>query len=173
MPKRMIVYATKTGTTRACARELQSYLPDAELYDLRDGIPYVTDAYDTVILGGSIRMGTLNRRAKIFIVRNKEELLSGSVHVGLFICNGVIDSADDLLEANIPAGLLRRADVVSTFGGDCDPEKQHGLDKLILKKFLSAAQKNKKFEPPKILHGVIRRFAQEIEKAEAKPLKKQ
>lgn len=166
MPKRMIVYASKTGTTKDCALELQSYLGQADMYDLRHGIPYVTDDYDTVILGSSIRMGNIQRRAKKFIVQNKVALFR--VDLGLFICNGAIDSSDDLFEANIPPGLLRHASVISSFGGDCSLEKQRGLSRLILKKFMTAASQIKGFKEPHVMHGVIRRFAQEIEKTEEK-----
>ena len=150
MPKRMIVYASKTGTTKDCALELQSYLGQADMYDLRHGIPYVTDDYDTVILGSSIRMGNIQRRAKKFIVQNKVALFR--VDLGIFICNGAIDSSDDLFEANIPPGLLRHASVISSFGGDCSLEKQRGLSRLILKKFMTAASQIKGFKEPHVMH---------------------
>ena len=166
MPKRMIVYASKTGTTKDCALELQSYLGQADMYDLRHGIPYVTDDYDTVILGSSIRMGNIQRRAKKFIVQNKVALF----RVDLAFLSATVPLILPMisLRQTSPPGLLRHASVISSFGGDCSLEKQHGLSRLILKKFMTAASQIKGFKEPHVMHGVIRRFAQEIEKTEEK-----
>lgn len=136
------------------------------MYDLRHGTPMSQMTMTRSFWAAVFAWVIFTNEPKNSLYKTMVALFR--VDLGLFICNGAIDSSDDLFEANIPPGLLRHASVISSFGGDCSLEKQRGLSRLILKKFMTAASQIKGFKEPHVMHGVIRRFAQEIEKTEEK-----
>lgn len=162
MAGRMIVYASRGGSTKACAERLAELLGGADLYDLELGTPYVVDV-DTVIIGSYVHMGNISRGAKRFIVQNGKELLG--VTLGLYTCNGVLEQADDVIEANFPKFLLESAAAISSFGGRLGKEGLSGMDRFIAGRFAGMYQKSGK-EPPVILDRVVERFAREILRAE-------
>lgn len=126
----LIAYASKTGTTKECAERLAAQLPDALLCDLtretRDPA-----LFDTVIVGGSIRMGMLHRAAAGYLKTHEQALLSK--RLGLFICNCFVDREAEMLKTAVPQGLLSHALCACSFGGRMDMSRQRGIDKLVCK----------------------------------------
>ena len=61
--KVLIAYASKTGSAEKAAKLLGEHFADVTLRDLTVGSPNPKD-YDAVIVGGSIRMGTLHKDAR-------------------------------------------------------------------------------------------------------------
>ncbi|MEG0829224.1 MAG: flavodoxin domain-containing protein [Anaerovoracaceae bacterium] len=126
----LIAYASKTGTTEKCAKILKALVDDATLCNLAKEKPALNE-YNFIIIGGSIRMGKLHKSAKEFITKNKDTLMDKKT--AYFICNCFPDNVEDIIQKNIPADLLKKAIVASSFGGEIDPTKQKGMDKLITK----------------------------------------
>ena len=80
--KTLIVFATRHGTTAACARLLADRL-GADVADLRAARPRL-EPYDVVLVGGPIYAGRIHPRVRRFCERSRDALLAR--RVGLFIC---------------------------------------------------------------------------------------
>ena len=162
MKKCMIVYASRTGTTENCAQLLAKKFPQAELYDLAYGIPYVLDC-DTVIVGSYVHAGNISRRVKQFLVKNREALLH--VHLGLYICNAVLAQADAILQWNFPRDLLQHAVCISTFGGELHIEQLHGLQRMMVRR-MRTVDAQRSADEPHLLPHIIEEFAYRLLLAE-------
>lgn len=126
----LIAYASKTGTTEKCAKILKALIDNATLCDLTKGNPDIND-YEFIVIGGSIRMGMLHKETKKFIEKNKEDLKKKKC--AFFICNCFSEYSQDYIKNNIPAELLSKAIVTSSFGGEIHMDKYKGIDKVIMK----------------------------------------
>lgn len=131
--KVLIAYATKTGTAKKCAEMLADKLDgcETEIKDLRFESPKLSD-YDFAVIGGSIRVGMLNKYVKNFF-RTSFSSLDG-VRYGLFVtCASVNeDEVKQFFSANLNADLLSGAEFALSFGGELIPDNQKGLDKYII-----------------------------------------
>ncbi len=156
--KILIAYAGKTGTTEKCARLLAEKLPDAAAVDLNLQTPQVA-SFDTVVVGGSIRMGQLHSKVKNFLVQNTQSLKSKKT--AYFICCGSAENASAFFANNFPKELLERACGCECFGGEMKIENMHGVTRLMTKMILkSSAEKN--VPPPQIIYENIGKLAEEI-----------
>ena len=158
--KILIAYAGKSGTTAKCAKLLAEKLPGAVVADLCETTPGPTD-YDTVVIGGCIRMGQLHKRAKQYIVQH-ENILSQK-QAAYFICCGFPANKDQLFSSNIPAVLLKKAVTVQCFGGEMQLDRLHGLDKLIAK-MVTKSTVDQKNAPPSLQYDRIDEMATIIQK---------
>ena len=130
--KILIVYATRGGVSRACAEMLKEKLvPSYEVscYNVEEGAPAPND-FDVAVVGGSIRMGKLNKKLKKYIKEYREAL--GRMPSAAFICCGFPTDLEDYVETQLPRALEFSLGI-HCFGGEIKPEKQKGVDKLILK----------------------------------------
>ena len=159
--KILIAYATKTGTTKDCAVRLSALFPTHETFlcDLAESNPSPDD-YDFVVIGGSIRMGKLDKRVKDYIKRSEAKLKNAKT--AFFICNGFSEETENYFEKNFPSELLKKAAVFSSFGGELKSDRQRGLDKVIVKLLLEANSSNDEFILPTISTEEIGRFADRI-----------
>lgn len=150
--KTLIIYASKTGTTEKCAKELNNKLKDSEMVNI---LNYNKDInkYDLIIIGTPIRIGMIDKRIKKFLNSNIEILKSKKV--AYFICCGFNENLTNYYEKNIPNVLLDNAIIYDTFGGEMDIQKQKGFDKFITKMVSKNIDKNKEI---KILYENIDRF---------------
>ncbi len=129
----LIAYASKTGSTEKAARLLAELFiqkgAEAELCDLCVSTPDIASC-DAVAVGGSVRMGLLHARARKFIKENAERLMEKPV--GFFCCRCGTDDTRALLAPQVGVRLAERAVRIASFGGELDPARQKGLDKLIV-----------------------------------------
>ena len=122
--KTLIAYASKTGTSEKCARMLAGRVPDPTFCDLCKEKPD-PNAYDQVIVGGGVRMGVLHVDARQYLEGCKPILLKK--RLGLFVCAGFVDKADELFKNNIDTALLGHALACECFGGEIDLGKLRAL----------------------------------------------
>lgn len=160
--KILIAYAGKSGTTEKCAKLLQGKLPGAALADLNREMPEIGE-YDTVIVGGSIRMGQLHKKAKAFLARNSAGLQAKTA--AYFICCGFADGAQQLFETNFPKELLGSAAGYECFGGEMNLDRLHGFDRFVAKMALESSH-GQKAAPSHVLEENIDKLAQTVKKAE-------
>lgn len=137
--KILVAYASGTGVTEKCARLLADMLPGAEVCNLKK-IPVDPSGYDTVIVGGSIRFGALAAQARTYLEKC-EPILSGK-RLGLFICCGAENNADDIFARNVPESLLNHAVARMSFGGELAVERARGIEKLMLRMMLKSSGKD-------------------------------
>ncbi|MGM9929537.1 MAG: flavodoxin domain-containing protein [Bacillus sp. (in: firmicutes)] len=155
----LIVYASKNGTTEKCVERLASLLENTYVVNLEESLPNTLD-FDTIIIGGSIHYGTLNKSVRTFLDHNLQILLTKKV--GLFLCCGMAEDVEKHFEANFPKPLLKEAIDIEYFGGEMDLDTLSGLDKLVVK-MVMLTNRNLKEHPPEIINANIDRMARNIE----------
>ena len=150
--KTLIIYASKTGTTEKCAKEINRQLKDSEMVNILNQNEDI-NKYDLIVIGTPIRMGMIDKKIKKFLINNIENLKSKKV--AYFICCGFNENWKSYYEQNIPKDLLDTAIIYDTFGGEMDIQKQKGFDKFITKIVSKNTDKSKEI---KILNENIERF---------------
>ena len=72
--KLLIAYTSKNGVAKRCAEMLEKTLSKTANIDVVDLLVNTPDPseYDAVVLGGSIRFGSFNKKLKVFLKNNKE-----------------------------------------------------------------------------------------------------
>ncbi|MDN3956354.1 flavodoxin domain-containing protein [Sporolactobacillus laevolacticus] len=134
--KSLIIYATKYGSAAEVARRIKNQLDgNTELINVITDPAPTPNHYDTVILGGSIYMGKIQKQLTNYINKNLEELKKKNV--GLYICAGHPDKDYVLNEFRnaFPEDLYKHALVKDTLGYVFNFEKLRFFDKLILRAF--------------------------------------
>ncbi len=132
--KTAIVYCTTHGCTEKCAAELSQQLNGtADLYNIKKKAPKNLAEYETIIIGGSIHAGQVQRRVKSFCEKNESVLLQK--RLGLFLCcmeEG--DNAHKQFDNAFPEMLRQHATAHGLFGGEFDFDRMGFVAKAIVKK---------------------------------------
>lgn len=132
--KTLIAYSTTLGCTEQCASRLKEDLgEDVDLYRISRRRKINFEQYSTVIIGGSIHEGMIQRAVRRFCESNLDQLLK--LEVGLFIC--CVDPGEnehELLKAVYPDKLLTHALASSYFGGELNFRKMNLLQKIMTRK---------------------------------------
>lgn len=134
-----ILFASSHGTTEKVAHLLKDYLKrPVEIVNLRKNPKPDISHFETVIIGGSIHVGSMQRKVKKFIEQNKDILMRKKL--GLFICcmfDGEV--AQKQFETAFPEELRKVALAKGLFGGEFIFEKMNLLEKLAVKKVNGAS----------------------------------
>jgi len=132
LSKTLIVYASKHGCTEKCATLLKSNLSgEVDLHSIKDKVS--TEIYDTVVIGGSIHAGRIQKSVKDFCVRHHDLLIAR--RLGLFICcmeEG--EKAQKQFDDAYPESLRQHAKATGLFGGAFDFDRMNFIEKKIIKK---------------------------------------
>lgn len=153
----IIIYSSKYGCTADCAAYLKKNLTgdvtaaDINLIDTTVDL----DKYNTVIVGSSIYIGAVSKKLRSYCKDNFE--LLRKKRLGIFLCCGFSEQADEYLKANFSQELLDHAETIEIFGGEARMEKMSFPDKLIMK----AATKGK-YSELKISKEVMNGFTKKI-----------
>ncbi len=152
-----IIYATKHGCTDKCVHTLANNLDDnTVLFNIEnDKIININD-YDSIILGGSIHAGTINKKLFGFMEKNLDILLQKEL--GLFICcmfEG--DQALDQFRNAFPEALRNKTKAHGFFGGELAIEKMNLFEKAIIKKVANIEE-----SVSKINYSNIKAFAEKM-----------
>jgi len=156
--KTLIAYSTTLGCTEQCASKLKNDLvDDVEMVRISQRRKYSLKQYDTIIVGGSIHEGMIQRSVYKFCENNLEVLLQKQV--GLFVCC-MDPNADEqrLIDQAFPEPLVKHALASGFFGGELNIKKMNLLQKIMTRK---AARLKK---DPEIDFQKILVFANEIQK---------
>ena len=154
----IIVYASKYGCTETCAKHLEASLTgpvtlvNINKTNMKAG---ALDKYDTVILGSSIYIGSVAGKIRAFCKENMDALCRKKV--GIFMCSGFPEQADEYAAKNFPPALLKHAVSVKSFGGEARLDKMKAVDKLIMKVVTKGD-----YGSLQISHENIKNFIQEI-----------
>ncbi len=131
--KVLIAYASKHGTTKNCAEILKEKLSMAVDVDLvnfkNDNLPS-PDEYDVIVLGSSVRMGSIHRNMKKYIKHHMEKLMAKNC--AIFLCCGFPDEFEEYLSRALPKGFTPSYGSYC-FGGELKPQKVKGIERLIVK----------------------------------------
>ena len=131
--KILIIYATKTGSSKEAAEMLADNMKkhaEITLLNINDNPP-VPDGFDAVVIGGSIRFGKLNSKLKKYIKKYKDVI--SSMASALFICCGIAKDFEDYVTMQIPRNL-NCSFGIHYFGGHLKPDRAKGIfDKILIK----------------------------------------
>jgi len=132
--KTAIIYYSKHGCTEKCSQTLANELSTNTTIinlDITDSIHF--ENYDTIILGGSIHAGMLNRSMKKFITKNLKQI--SEKRIGLFLCcmeEG--EKAQEQFNNAFPEEIRIKAKAKGFFGGEFNFDKMNFIEKAIIKK---------------------------------------
>lgn len=151
----IIVYGSKYGFTKKCVDRLAKELHGkVDLQDLKNGTNITISEYDTIIIGGSIYAGRIQKEVTEFCTMNLEDLKDKNI--GLFICGMQEgDAVETELTQNYNSELVKVAIAKDYFGGEFNFEKMNFIEKFIVKK-ISKVTSSK----TNLLAENIHRFAQ-------------
>ena len=129
--KILIVYSSVWGVSKQCAQMLADMLCDkheVSVFSIENAPSPA--GFDVAVVGGSVRMGRLNRQLRSYL-KNNAEALSG-MNTALFMCCGLSENFDDYVALQFPTSVIPSLGI-HYFGGELKPEKLHGMDKLFVK----------------------------------------
>ncbi len=130
----LIAYMTRHGCAGKTAGMLKEHLEgDPDVLDLKKSKKLDLSRYDTVIIGGSIHAGRLQKGLRRFLEKNSEVLLEK--RLGLYLCcmeEG--ETAWKQFEDAYPEDLRRHAAATGLFGGEFDFGRMNFIERGIVKK---------------------------------------
>lgn len=155
--KSLIVYGTTYGFTKECVQKLVGKLEGevTAVNAMTDSIPPIEE-FDSIIVGGSVYMGQIQKKIKEFCITNTGELCSK--RLGLFLCCGLPENLDLSMKTAFPAELLEKAAAKECFGGELRVNKMKFMHKLVTNMMLKSAEKEGK-APPKAINENILKLA--------------
>ena len=132
--KTLIAYSTTLGCTEQCASKLKEDLGEGvEMVRISRRRRYNFQDYNTIIIGGSIHEGMIQRSVFKFCENNLEVLLQKQV--GLFICCMDPDANEqELIDRAFPEKLVKHALASGFFGGELNIKKMNLLQKIMTRK---------------------------------------
>jgi menaquinone-dependent protoporphyrinogen oxidase len=157
--KTLIAYTTKYGSVSKCAGILKDKISgNVQVVNVKtDQVPDL-GGFDTIILGGSIYVGKIQKEMRKFCEENLDALLSRKV--GLYICAGEQgDKKFEQLKNAFPEALYSHAAVKEIFGDELYYEKLNIIEKLAVRML-----KGTKKSYSHLSMETIDRFAKEITK---------
>ena len=134
MMSTVILYMSRHGSAEKSARLLQDKVDgQVALVNLKsDEIPDLAQ-FDTVIVGGSIHAGEIQKKVKTFCSHYQNKLLEK--RLGLYLCcmKKGEEAQRQFIDA-YPDSLIQHAEVKGIFGGEFMFEKMNFLERMIVKK---------------------------------------
>jgi menaquinone-dependent protoporphyrinogen oxidase len=130
----LIVYMSRHGTTAKVVDMLVEKLgqENTRCVNLeQEDAPSLND-FQTIIIGGSVRAGTIQRDLREFCSRNFETLIKK--RLGLFMCFMNYDLQDVEFEDSFPQDLRAHAVAKGLVGGEFLLERMSMLERLAVKK---------------------------------------
>lgn len=144
--KILIIYSTHSGVSKKCCEMLEEKLKgfsSVMTYDIKDAPP-APNGFDVAIIGGSVRMGKLNKALKKYL-RTHAEALS-AINTALFLCCGFTENFDDYVAMQLPKSVIPSLGI-HCFGGELKPQGLKGMDRLAVR-LLRNSIINEDFEAP-------------------------
>ena len=131
--KVLVVYATKTGSTRECAQMLkESLAPHTVTLCDADKEDISPDGYDKVIVGTYIRFGKGAKSVLAYLKKYGKELKSA--RASYFICCAYADMSDTYISECFGQELLACAEYTANFGGTLKVDRQKNfIMKLVVR----------------------------------------
>lgn len=128
----IIIYMSLHGCAEKAAFKLRDmYWKDVDLINLRYQDPPPLENYDTVIIGGSVHMGSIQEKVKKYCRDNEWELLTK--RLGLYLCH-MWEGETALKQFNeaYSEQLRNHAIAKGLFGGEFNLEKMNRFEKMLV-----------------------------------------
>ncbi len=158
-----IIYGTVYGYTEKCAKVMEEKIVGGtELINIKEEKKIDLSKYDTVIIGGSIYMGQIQKGIKEFCSRNIDELKHKKL--GFFVCCGSPESMNKYVEQSFPKELVDNAKSIQCLGGEMNIESMKFFHKIIMKMVSKVKEKQGEKIEAIALTGNIEILANEVNK---------
>lgn len=130
----LIAYSSTLGCTEQCASKLKEGLGEGvELIRISRRSKYNLEPYESIIVGGSIHAGMIQRSVYKFCEIYLDTLLQKQV--GLFVCCMDPDADEkELIARAFPDRLVEHALASGFFGGELNIKKMNLLQKIMSRK---------------------------------------
>ena len=131
----LIAYCTKHGATEKAAKSLAEKIEgNTTLINLKESSAKSIDLtkFDTIAVGGSIYAGSIQKEVQEFCRENEELLITKNL--GIFICCGNEELAEDQLSTSFKGKIYDLATAKGYFGYEFDFEKLNFLSRFVVKK---------------------------------------
>lgn len=138
--KCLIVYRSRHGTTQKVVYQLAMGLAPAEVVTIDLNVNSNPDLslFDTIIIGGSIHAGQIQKEITRFCQVNRVTLLTK--RVGLFICFMNKKDGQQELQNAFPQELIQHAEALGLMGGELLFEKMNFIERLIVRRVSGVKQ---------------------------------
>lgn len=127
--KTLIIYTSKHGSSAKIANYIKEKL-QADTVNLLDSTCPSLDAYDLIILGGSIYYKAIDPKLSEFIEANLDILLTKQISLFL-VCLMSEESAAEQFNNNFADKLLNHSSVDGFFGGVLEAQDLNPIEKLV------------------------------------------
>ncbi len=146
----LIAYSSTLGCTEQCASKLKEGLGEGvELIRISRRTKFDLEPYESIIIGGSIHAGMIQRSVFRFCEIYLDNLLKKQV--GLFVCCMDPDADEkELIARAFPERLVEHALASGFFGGELNIKKMNLLQKIMTRK-AARLQKEPEIDFQKIL----------------------
>jgi menaquinone-dependent protoporphyrinogen oxidase len=135
----IIIYASTHGAAEEAARLLSARIDGSEVWNIQQNKSIDLTPFDTVIVGGSVRIGRIQRALRRFVDKNVDVLLAK--RLGLYLCcMNEGDVAKRQLEGVYPEALRQHASATGLFGGRLDFERLSAIERTLVTQVAGIAQ---------------------------------
>ena len=159
--KTLILYMTSHGCTEKAVNLLKILIGgDLTVVNLEASNPPDLTSFQRIIIGGSIRIGSIQKRIRKFCEKNMDALLARQT--GLFICcmfEG--ETALEQLKKNFPEALWKHAASLGLFGGELEFSKLNAFERMLVQQVANISVDVSNFSTE-----AVRRFAGEMSRSE-------
>lgn len=133
--KTAIIYTSKHGTTARIAEIIQTKLNNqgVQLFNLKKAKPNDLNDFDLIILGGSIYVGSVQKKLRKYVADNLNILLSKRIALFL-VCMDKTEKRQEYLTNAFPPELREKAAAICFAGGEFRMDKMNFLERAIIKK---------------------------------------
>ena len=167
--KILVVYSTYGGVARECAEMLKKRLADrhdVELVNGRENEIPDADNYDCIVIGSSIRNGSMNKKLKKYVKNNLDKL--SAMPCAVYYCCGYTKLFSEYVETQLPKRFEPSLGY-HLFGGELKPDKLTGFDKFAVRMMRSSIRSqdfeeddSDHYELPEIIPENIELLAKDI-----------
>ncbi len=127
--KSLIIYTSKHGSTQKIVDYIADKIQADSVNLLKDQVNDL-DAYDQIIIGGSIYYGSIHALISSYIEENLETLLTKRIALFL-VCMLSEESAAEQFNNNFNENLLNHSIADGFFGGILTKESLNPVEKLV------------------------------------------
>lgn len=112
--KTLIIYGTKSGASKQCAKCLAKKITNSTILDIDLEQPNLED-FSQIIVGAGVRNDKMYKPIRDFLKKNQTDLLSKKI--ACFLCNSKPKTTEDVIAASIPKEIREQAIEIVSFGG--------------------------------------------------------
>jgi menaquinone-dependent protoporphyrinogen oxidase len=153
----LIIYMTSHGCAEKAAGMIHNLIQgEVTQINLENFETPPLEKFDTVIIGGSIRIGSIQKKIRKFCEKNIDQLLAKKT--GLFICcmfEG--DTAIEQFNKAFPEPLRKNSIATGLFGGELEFEKMNAFERMIIKQVANISVDVSKFN-----EQAVKAFAEKL-----------